>query len=275
MGYEHPDSLYPRNDLAIILGLGEIGLPIYNLIAEHNPGRVIRGYDPKFRGELPEGSFQFMHICFPQETNFISIIREYCKKYTPRYVIIHSTVSPGMTSCLDGEIDQSLFFYSPVRGNMRDGMEWSLARYTKYVAAFGLEEKEWWPVMQHLAKSGFNPKYVEDPESLEWAKLLDLCWYGLNIAYYQELERTVEKRNLSYSIIEEFMRSTPEESEGRAERSVFYGGYIGGHCVMPAIEKVMAEDPGCTFRMMLRATVESNIKRRLELLYRRPTHHPI
>lgn len=273
MSFENPDSLYPKSRLAIILGLGEVGSPVYNLIKEHNPGHVVKGYDPKFHEELPEGTFQYMHVCFPQTSNFINIIRGYYEKYTPRYVIIHSTVSPGMTSCLDGEID-GFFFYSPVRGNVKDGMEWSLARYTKYVAAFGLEEKEWWPVVQHLASSGFNPKYLEDPESLEWAKLLDLCWYGLNIAYYQELERVVEKRNLSYPIIEEFIRSTPEESEGKAKRSVFYGGYIAGHCVMPAIEKVMAENPGCTLRMMLRSTIESNIKRRTELLYRHPDHHP-
>ena len=82
------------------------------------------------------------------------------------------------------------------------------------------------------------------------------------------MERTLSKT--AVDVTREFIESTPEESEGRAPRTLLYGGFIGGHCVIPAIEKILAEHD----IPMLREVLDSNIRRSLELIHERPEHHP-
>lgn len=265
-----------QRKLAIVIGLGEVGRPILRLL------QTAYGLDEAWGKDFPPAlhtyKFRFMHICFPQSPDFVQQLRDYIKEYDPEYIIIHSTLSPGMTTFLDGEFSSKIesmirpgipvIFYSPVRGNIRDGMVWSLQKYTKYVAGFGIDGTDITMVLQHLEGANFKVKYVEDPEALECAKIWDLAWYGLNIAFYQEMERTLSET--AVDVTREFIGSTPEESEGKAPRTLLYGGHIGGHCVIQAIEKILAEWD----IPMLRAVLDSNIKRSIELTYERPKHHP-
>lgn len=162
-----------------------------------------------------------------------------------------------------------MLHYSPVRGNMRDGMADGLKNYTKYIASLMQHKPGEEEAMEHLLGAGFKVKSVIDVNPLIWAKLLDLAWYGLNIAFYQEVERIVPKL-WDYTIVKDFIESTPLESGGTARREVFYGGYIGGHCVIQGIEKILAAKD----IPMLRAVIDSNIKREVELASETPLHHP-
>lgn len=260
--------------LAIVVGLGEIGRPIYQMLCDAYGNDEVRGKD-LFRLEpssaitrAMDHTFNFMHICFSQNPNFVQQLRDYIGKYSPEHIIIHATLSPGMTTFLDGEFLLSKIFYSPVRGNTGDGMLWSLKKYTKYVAAFGLGELDYYPVTSHLRTAGFKVQYLGDPFALECAKIWDLAWYGLNIAFYQEMERALNEA--AVELTRSFIGSTPEESDGKVPRILFYGGFIGGHCVIPAIEKILADHD----IPMLRAVLDSNLKRFIELTYEKPPHHP-
>ena len=268
--------------LALVLGLGEIGAPIYEMLRAAYGPEIISAYDPNhpqtseimealFAKESAGTTFQFLHICFPETPSFLKDLSEYILKFKPRFVVIHSTVSVGMTSHLQtrlGEFDDEdnqhryvNFFYSPVRGNISDGMPWCLKTYTKYLAGYDSPLGSTHNVKEHLAGAGFKVKTVSALSSLEKAKLWDLAWYGLNIAFYQELERDCYP--IEYDVVRDFIESTPVESEGKVQRSVFYGGHIGGHCVMQAIEKILAvkEIP------MLRAIIESNQRRLREVTF--------
>jgi len=245
--------------LALVIGHGEIGNPIFEMLVEAYGQEEVFCRDvekPDWESLFPARKFTFLHICFPQSVDWSKHIWDYVEKYKPKAVIIHSTVHPGTTEQLNKT--DPIFYYSPVRGNLADGMKWSLKHYTKYIA--GPSIYRWTEVAKHLGKAGFKVQLIPDPTSLEYAKILDLCWYGLNIAFYQELERICEP-SLDYSAIREFIESTPIESEGKAPRSVFYGGFIGGHCVVPAFEKLLAlhDVP------MITAALESNIRREREL----------
>lgn len=282
-GFETPEQLLKvhkeadlsdaARNLAVVIGLGEVGAPICEMLQD-NYGSTVRGFDlrpPDPKRIMPRVEpgqrFRFMHVCFPQSPAFIPALQEYVKVYEPDYVIIHSTLSPGITVYID-----SLFlapvYYSPVRGNIKDGMRWSLEKYTKYIAALGYNDHK--AIIEHLTGAGFKVEFTGDPTALEWAKILDLAWYGLNIAFYQEAERILEEESLEYSVVSNFITSTPRESEGKAPRSMFYGGYIGGHCVIQGIEKILAKKN----IPMLRAIIDSNIKRQDELLANIPEHHP-
>ena len=257
--------------LAIVIGGGEIGTPIYEMLRDaYGKEAFCRDAEkPVWESLFPGRSFTFLHICFPQTIDWTKHVLGYVEKYKPKAVIIHSTLHPGTTEQLNELCP--IFYYSPVRGNIKDGMRWSLEHYTKYVSRLGPDRKgapakhENWEkldqkVLDHLNGAGLKVKMVDDTTSLEYAKVLDLCWYGLNIAFYQELERICEPL-LDYPIIREFIESTPTESEGKVSRTVYYGGFIGGHCVIPAFEKLLAlhDVP------MIKAALESNIKREREL----------
>jgi hypothetical protein len=260
--------------LAVVVGLGEVGIPILDMLCKAYGCENIRGYDIKLSFTF-EGPFKFMHICFPQNPDFVKQIGGYIKKFEPEYIIVHSTLSPGMTTWLSAEYSIGppecrlpAIAYSPVRGNIKNGMIWSLERYTKYVAAFGLKEEEKVVIIEHLEGAGFKTKYLEDPEALECAKIWDLAWYGLNIAFYQEMERALSPA--AVRAVREYISSTPVESEGKVPRILLYGGFIGGHCVIPAIEKILAQHD----IQMLRSVLDSNLKRAVELTYEKPDHHP-
>jgi len=251
---------------AIVIGLGEIGEPIHQMIKDAYGPDEVWGWDLRHLVK-PELHFKFMHICFPQSSKFVSALKGYVELYHPEHIIIHSTLSPGILAYLDSILNATVY-YSPVRGNLKDGMRWSLEKYTKYIASYNDFEKDL--VLKHLRTAGFPAESVTDPNALEWAKILDLAWYGLNIGFYQEIERLSEETGFDYSVVSNFIKTTPEESDGKAARTLFYGGYIGGHCVIPAIEKVLASKN----IPMLRAVIDSNIKRGEELLLNKPKHHP-
>lgn len=252
--------------LALVIGQGEVGNPLFEMLADaFGPDEVL------FRDiDEPEWheKFHFLHICYPQNMDWKESIVKYLTQYDPKAVIIHSTVHPGTTYDLNRSI-QPIFYYSPVRGNIKDGMRWCLEKYTKYIAGPVHaelrtldEENPYAEVMTHMERAGFKIEYIPYAEYLEYAKILDLAWYGLNIAFYQELERIAYPHFGRYKVIKDFIESTPIESEGKVQRSIFYGGFIGGHCVIPAIEKILAKHDV----PILKAAIESNIKREREMI---------
>lgn len=271
--FETPDQLAKgeatelKKKLAVVLGLGEIGRPIFEMLRDAHGEDQVYGKDVEPAPWAHQ--FKFMHVCIPQSPGFVPALKNYVAEYNPQHIIIHSTLSPGISSYLDSIFDATVY-YSPVRGNLKDGMRWSLERYSKYLASWTYVDDSL-SVVKHLSDAGFPVEVVNDPVALEWAKILDLAWYGLNIGFYQEIERLSENENFNYTVVSNFIKTTPEQSEGRAARTMFFGGYIGGHCVIPAIEKILAH----TDIPMLRAVIDSNIKRQEELLLNKPTHHPV
>ena len=270
---------------AIVIGMGEIGCPICRMLCDAYGSHEVRGLDPaieefKERDQL-KGRFRFMHVCYPQTPGFVDGMREYVQRFDPEIVIVHSTLSVGMTKLLNRELGmwrdegeqlhRVSVFYSPVRGNTRDGMLLGLKSYTKYLSGFPGRHNDLSKAREHLREAGFKVKDLAgdlEGRALEKAKLWDLAWYGLNIAFYQELERGCDL--FECSVVREFIESTPVESEGRVPRIVFYGGHIGGHCVIPGIEKILADAD----IPMLRAVIDSNMKRFIELAGEKPSHHP-
>lgn len=265
--------------LAVVIGLGEVGRPLYNMLVNIHGANKVKGRDLD-TARWENYTFDFMHVCFPQTVDFIKQVSGYVEDYAPKCIIIHSTLSPGMTEHLDDLFNypdiRLAIFYSPVRGNEKDGMMWCLQHYTKFIAPGGRTRVSFSDALdattKHLESAGMKVEYTTFATALEYAKLLDLCWYGLNIAFYQELERILEEKHIvdplapSSNIVKKFIASTPVESEGKVPRHVFYGGFIGGHCVIPAIRKILAlhDIP------MLQAVLDSNLKREVELTLPRP-----
>ena len=76
----------------IILGLGEIGLPWFNLVSKV---REVVGVDliaEKCKGEWSGETVGILHSCIPYSDNYVDIIVKHVLKYNPKMLIIHSTV---------------------------------------------------------------------------------------------------------------------------------------------------------------------------------------
>jgi len=246
----------------IIIGLGEVGKPLLEILQSRYEEGDIVGRD--IEDTIPEVTkCEFLHIAFPQTTQFIKNVVSYIENYKPKYVIIHSTVTPGVTRRIHYRCwtNGTQVYYSPVRANTRDGMKWGLFVYTKFIA--GCHGSVSLTVLTHLNTAGIHAKAVTNVETLEYAKLFNLMYYGTCIAVFQEIERIVESHDLHYDTIKDFIRSTEIDSGGKVPRPLYYGGFIGGHCVIPAFEKLLSlhDVP------LLKDVIESNIKREGELLF--------
>jgi len=108
----------------LVVGLGEVGRPLFDLLRESGQFTVY-GFDTdnaKMReagqghDELPS-EVNVMHVCLPcnEQDKFVSIVVGYAKKFSPRLLIINSTVPPGTTLEVSKHC-RCLAAHSPVRG---------------------------------------------------------------------------------------------------------------------------------------------------------------
>ena len=116
----------------MVIGLGEIGLPIYKIISKHFPveGIDINPILNKEKPSLKNHDVAFIHFCIPFSKNFFNIIKKYEKKIQPEAIVIHSTISPKTTEKLQKMI-KSPVIYSATRG-VHKRMISDLKRYTKF-----------------------------------------------------------------------------------------------------------------------------------------------
>jgi hypothetical protein len=74
-------------------------------------------------------------------------------------------------------------------------------------------------------------KILSSPEASELAKLTETTYFGLLIAFAQDVERYCDASGADYGEIVAFY-----EEISYLPRVKFFSGIIGGHCVMPNIE---------------------------------------
>jgi UDP-N-acetyl-D-mannosaminuronate dehydrogenase len=129
-----------------------------------------------------------------------------------------------------------------------------LYHYVKFVAGTNSVAVE--RVQQQLSAAGVKSESMPTPETLELAKLLETSYFGVLIAWAQEMNRLSAKVGADYLQVTRFFREV-----GYLPPVVFQPGFIGGHCVMPNITllKQKIESP------FLDTIVASNELRRAEL----------
>jgi UDP-N-acetyl-D-mannosaminuronate dehydrogenase len=104
-----------------------------------------------------------------------------------------------------------------------------LRRYTKFVGALDTSTGE--QAARHFASIGVRTKILSSPEATELAKLTETTYFGLMIAWAQEIERYCDQTGQSYDEVTSFYEEIPFFPPVK-----YFPGIIGGHCVMPNIE---------------------------------------
>lgn len=214
-----------KKTCVLVLGLGEIGKPLYQIIQAS--GIDVVGVD--VTPQQIDTPVSVMHVCYPYNiaSGFVATTVAYVAKYNPDVVVIHSTVAPGTTRAIETQCMRSCV-YSPVRGKHVRMVD-DLKHYTKFVA--GQSDAAVQRVQAHLQHIGMKTEALAAPESLELAKLFETTYFGLLIAWAQDMHRMAQSTNADYYDLARFFAEIPY-----LPPRVFVPGHIGGHCVMPNID---------------------------------------
>jgi UDP-N-acetyl-D-mannosaminuronate dehydrogenase len=244
-----------ENKKVVVVGLGEVGKPLFQLLSEHHDVVGVDVSPPAARVKGPE----ILHICFPFEIkDFIGETARYISLFEPALTIINSTVGVGTTRAVAQRTGTSVV-HSPVRGKHVRMLD-ELRSYQKFIGAMEPEAGE--QAAKHFKSLGMKTKVLTTPEATELAKLTETTYFGLMIAWAQELERYCDQSGADYeeiiSFYEEIKFFPPVK---------YFPGIIGGHCVMPNIEILSKFDDSA----MLEAIRASNRKKTERDAHKNPT----
>jgi UDP-N-acetyl-D-mannosaminuronate dehydrogenase len=238
------------NRSVVVVGLGEVGGPLLELV--RRAGATALGIDVA-PVRLPDrGSVDVMHVCFPFEPDeFVVEAGRYIELLEPRLTIVNSTVAVGTTRAIHGRTAAPIA-YSPVRGKHARMLE-ELGSYVKYVG--GIDAEVGAEAARHFESLGVRTRQVSSPEATELAKLTETTYFGLLIAWAQEVERYCEVAHVEYDEIVSFYEEIPFFPP-----VTYFPGVIGGHCVMPNIDilRRLGDSP------MLDAICWSNARKKTE-----------
>lgn len=225
----------------VVVGLGEIGKPIFNIISKSTP---TIGYDinqklvdKKLLEKFDKMKTSMMHICIPLTKNFESNVISYYKKFKPEIIIMHSTISPGTTEHLQSKLSIPLI-YSAVRGVHRR-MAYDIKRYTKFFAITSNAPRKQFAITEYsklLKKCGIKTKKMSNSRTLELAKIIcDTSYLGWLVNYAQISNTIAMQHGVDY---DEMWSFSDEIHKYLGNRPKMYPGIIGGHCVIPNLELI-------------------------------------
>ncbi len=226
----------------VVVGLGEVGRPLLEIVSEHHD---VIGVDIAPPTE-PVDHVDVLHICYPfQIKDFIGETARYIELFKPRVTIINSTVAVGTTRAVAQRTGTAVV-NSPVRGKHALMVE-EMRSYAKFVGA--LDPVSAQEAAEHFESVGMKTRILSSPEATELAKLTETTYFGLMIAWAQELERYCDQAGQNYGEIVSFY-----DEISFFPKVKYLPGVIGGHCVMPNIEILRKFDDS----MILRAIQASN-----------------
>jgi UDP-N-acetyl-D-mannosaminuronate dehydrogenase len=197
------------------------------------------------------GKVDVLHICFPFEIpDFVGEAARYIDLYQPALTVVNSTVGIGTTRGIAERTGKAVV-NSPIRGKHTRMLE-ELTLYTKFIGALDADAGE--QAARHFQSVGVRTKVLSSPEASELAKLTETSYFGILLAWAQEIERYCDKTGANYDEVVSFY-----EEIKYLPRVKFFPGVIGGHCVMPNIKILSSE-----FDSEILSAIESSNRMKIE-----------
>jgi UDP-N-acetyl-D-mannosaminuronate dehydrogenase len=207
----------------VVVGLGEVGKPLFELVSRRYDAV---GVDISPVGQI--GEVDVMHVCFPFEVkDFVGEAARYVELFRPALTIVNSTVSIGTTRAIAERTGQDVV-NSPIRGKHVRMLD-EIGIYTKFVGAINPAAGQ--RAADHFQSLGMKTKILSSPEATELAKLTETTYFGLMIAWAQEVERFCDETGQDYNEVVSFYEEIKFFPPVK-----YFPGVIGGHCVMPNIK---------------------------------------
>lgn len=215
-----------------IIGYGEIGMSIYDMYVEN--GYLPHVFDPSLEFMDDISSCDILNICIPYTDNFVSIVNDYIFINNPKITIIHSTVAPGTTKKIIGNV-----CHSPIRG-LHPNLKEAIKIFLKYIGSENNKiAKEY---AKHLETLNIKSYICKDSLTSEYAKLFDTTYYGLCIAFHSEVMSLCNSESISFEEVMTIYNSSYNEGYKQLDkenvvRPILYPtDHIGGHCIIPNAE---------------------------------------
>jgi UDP-N-acetyl-D-mannosaminuronate dehydrogenase len=236
-----------RANIVVVVGLGEVGRPILDLVAKfHRAVGVDISPPPEQASEV-----DILHICFPFGIkDFVGEAARYIGLFRPRLTIINSTVAVGTTREIARRTGTAVV-NSPVRGKHAHMTE-DLLRYVKFVGGMNAIEAE--RAAEHFRSLGMKTTILSSPEATELAKLTETTYFGVLIAWAQEIERYCDQLGQNYEEVVSFYEEIKFFPAVK-----YFPGVVGGHCVMPNINILRQLGPSDILQ-----AIESSNKQKIE-----------
>ena len=236
----------------VVAGLGEVGKPLLELVASKYEVLAV-----DLASVPPRGPVDVLHVCYPfQIPDFIGETVRYIDLYQPALTIINSTVAIGTTRAIS-ERSARAVVNSPVRGKHARMVE-EMRRYTKFVGTDDPVAAE--HACRHFGSVGMRTRVLSSPEATELAKLTETTYFGLLIAWAQEIERYCDLLGQQYDEVTAFF----EEIQFLPPVK-YVPGVIGGHCVMPNI-RILSKCQRSDILEAIQASNQMKMEREARLL---------
>lgn len=221
----------------LIIGAGEVGQALKQVLSKAHEV-LIRDIEPI---DIGLGSIEVLQICYPDSDRFVEITKNYIALYKPTLTIVNSSVSVGTTTSIGVDV-----VYSPIRGrHPGNGLQKEMMVFTKFVGC--RNEVKLAMAAEYFKQCGWDVASSDNPEALEYLKLMSNVHMGLEIAWRQEVERMMKKFKIDPVVYDDWERTY---SEGYRElgqyhlmRSRMNPAPIGGHCILPCTEILNSQFP--------------------------------
>jgi len=210
-----------NNPLSVIIGAGEVGKSLYNVLSPYHPIVLVDRKPLKIKEKV-----EIMHVCIGYSDSFVSDVKSYQEKYKPQYTVIHSTVPVGTSW-------QCAAVHSPVIG-IHPYLEEGIKTFTKFLGGSDASH-----VAQHFRRAGLKVYLFDKSETTELMKILDTTFYGLCIEYTKEIKRLTDKHGIPFEAWTLYNKSYNDgyTELGRDEfvrpNLVPIMTTLQGHCVLP------------------------------------------
>lgn len=201
-----------------VVGLGETGKPLFEILSQHHE---VDGIDLKdCKNPMPR-NYEIINICLPYGENFVGIVQDYQDLFNPSLTIIHSTVPIGTTSKIRDAV------HSPILG-LHNRMKDDLKLYQKWIGGEKADEAR-----RYLHAAGFKCLCVPKSEETEALKLMCLATYGMSIAMAQYRKEICDTYGFSYNDVVEWDANYNNNVAPWLKRPILSppGERIKGHCV--------------------------------------------
>jgi|TARA_Y100000310_G_scaffold8536_1_gene9090 hypothetical protein len=236
-----------------IIGMGEIGKALLEVLRNKFPETpiFIKDLDKKKPVKV-----DYLHICYPYNWEFKDLTNEYVRQYQPKLTLVHTTTVIGTTRKIIGQA-----VHAPLRGrhdNLVDGIR-TYPIFFGYDDIYAMED-----ALKYMSQWNAKPYPVFATEASELAKLLSLTQYAFNIEFARYAARCCKAYNVDYDDVVSKYTETYNRTIGILEGPEYYkpkltppDGKIGGHCVLPAVEKLNAQVPNEILKEILRVNKEA------------------
>jgi len=209
---------------SIIIGAGEIGKSLHNVLK--NAHEVyLRDVEEV---DIPT-DIEVMNICYPYHKNFIKTTKEYIKQYSPKVVIVHSTVPVGTSEKLDA-------VHSPCHGK-HPNLQKGILTFVKYVG--GEDPEKVYIAKEYLTQAGIEAQMVASSRTSELSKIMCTSYYGWNIVFMKEMQKICKKHGVPFHEVYTDWNHLYDIGYADLNMPQFIipvldpmPGKIGGHCVV-------------------------------------------